>query len=354
MLLQYTLKMAPKKRTDALPTAIAKMKELMGDNPTEDSLKSMDPKTRNAGFSAFNTFLKSRHPESHATYKTFKTDSERRQWLLKFTIEGDMNFVTNETIKSTETASSTEFVWLTIEELGSSTWMNSTTNAAIAITAMESQKHENPALAEAGVKQYKHWIKKKVETDKEVDQVRIGSKANLSQEQLNVARGLLQDAKPSDEGPTEAETKRRKTTPPITVEPESGEDQAKRLAAANAAAAKKECDTKINAAKSVYQKMHKELAQVKMVEKTLLTKSWGENAVTYLRAATALQATAADNLMAEVFVAVTSLDAASAKGSANIAEIQEIGEKIKEQGKNAEESYKKYVANDLGQFSKLK
>ncbi len=48
-------------------------------------------------------------------------------------------------------------VWLTLEELSGPTYMNSKTNAEIAIQTMQSRNHINTALATAGVMQYKHY-----------------------------------------------------------------------------------------------------------------------------------------------------------------------------------------------------
>ena len=86
------------------------------------------------------------------------------------------------------TTESEKTIWITEAELAGPSYLNSKTNAAIAIKSIVSRPHENVALAGAGVKQYQ-WTLKEHTFDRSIEEAAtIDCFAQMSAEQGQMLR----------------------------------------------------------------------------------------------------------------------------------------------------------------------
>ena len=156
--------MAPKIAYGQLPRAAAEFKKLLesqGGGVNADAIAKLDSKDRNKVSCAM---MKNMSVEAQLKYKALTVDNDRHAFIAEYIL--DPKDKTCKAINSIsrigESGTKNEIVWVTLDELGGPKYMNSTANAKVAITTMESKPHENKSLADAGVLVYKQEIVKAV------------------------------------------------------------------------------------------------------------------------------------------------------------------------------------------------
>ena len=119
-----------------------------------------------------------------------KNDEERYQWAAAYIVDPKKVKCHGATSVSTRvtTKFSEKTMWITEGELAGPSYLNSKTNASIAIKSIVSRPHENVALAGAGVKQYQ-WTLKEQTFDRSIEEAAtIDCFAEMSAEQGQMLR----------------------------------------------------------------------------------------------------------------------------------------------------------------------
>ena len=99
------------------------------------------------------------HFKAKAEYTGLKTDEERRSWLANYVL--DPSSSSNQGFNRTEAfigkQNDNKEQWLTQAQLESPAWLASVDHVKVLLdqNQLEERPHEMPALAAAGVKQYK-------------------------------------------------------------------------------------------------------------------------------------------------------------------------------------------------------
>ena len=93
-----------------------------------------------------------------AEYKKSNSDAERRQWLSQFILDPACcsNEGINRTVNSTVRMGEDNVVWVTLEQLAGSSFLNSMEHAKASIATFPSRPHEIAGLAAEGVLQYEY------------------------------------------------------------------------------------------------------------------------------------------------------------------------------------------------------
>ena len=135
------------------------MLESMGGVTPENANKA-NPKLRNKAMTAMQQCI---GQDKKAEYKDLTSDDQRREWIAEYLLDpASGGCIGKNFAQRTSTSSNTSlWVWLTLEELSGPRWLNSVKNAEIAVTSMLSRPHStNSALANAGVMEFRHHIRK--------------------------------------------------------------------------------------------------------------------------------------------------------------------------------------------------
>ncbi|CAK0847535.1 unnamed protein product [Prorocentrum cordatum] len=127
---------------------------------TADQLKNELPReTMKQLFQSYGYVLKTSCPLIHSAYNK-KTESERRQWLVKYIIDptsgGCSGKSTIELTNSTKEEGTVE--WITLKQMEGPNYANDPEHAALYAQVLEERPHEIPLFAENKIKQYK-WSK---------------------------------------------------------------------------------------------------------------------------------------------------------------------------------------------------
>ena len=125
---------------------------------TGDNLKAvLNPKELNVLATAIRSSMSE---QVKSDYKKLNTDEERRQWIAQFVLDPTISTTEgfNGTLAYKQEGTIDEDVWLTEEQLGSASYLNSVSQASqiVKVGELESRPHELACLAQAGIKQYKY------------------------------------------------------------------------------------------------------------------------------------------------------------------------------------------------------
>ena len=164
-------------------------------------------------------------------------------------------------------------VWLTETELASSYWLNSAEHAKIAITTMTPRPHStNEGLAKAGIKEYKHFVKR-TELEHAITQgASVTHECDLSADQYTSVRDHMSDVsnpgntKPSTTTTTKAAKRPRHQDdkPVLEVSPEQKQRRDVITAATKV----------VTTLKTTHEKITREMAMVDVIEARLKKKPW--------------------------------------------------------------------------------
>ena len=143
---------------------------------TADNLKLVPSATRNAAASSMRTALA---PTAMAEYKKSKSDAERRQWLQQFIL--DPACCAREGLNKTKLATlkmnDENVVWVTLEQLAGSSFLNNMEHAKATIATLNSRPHEIAALAAEGILQYEYTSS--VTTHKKIKETSTETRAKV-------------------------------------------------------------------------------------------------------------------------------------------------------------------------------
>ena len=107
------------------------------------------------------TLRNSMCPAAKDAYNKLASDEERRNWISRYVVDPSFTTTTgwNANICFTQKSQIDDENWITEEQMSGAMYCNSREHAKLVAESgqLESQLHENPAMAAAGVKVYK-WI----------------------------------------------------------------------------------------------------------------------------------------------------------------------------------------------------
>ena len=154
--------MAPRTKPTDLPKAAKEYKDMLealgGVNTT--TIKTCDSKMRNKAITAMKAQM---HDDKSDEYKALASDSDRHDFIVHYLMDPQSITCqgTNFASRTSTGSDSSVVLWLTEDELAGPAYLNSTTNAKLAITAMQARPHSNLGMRNAGIMEYKHVMKKK-------------------------------------------------------------------------------------------------------------------------------------------------------------------------------------------------
>ena len=144
-------------------------------------------------------------------------------------VEGTYSKHTNTTSVIRSKRGRTREIWLTEAQLASSTWMNDAAAATVAITTMQSKRHENAALAEKGWKQYQHFYEIKDESLEEKDEATVVTGVDLTAEEAALVRtDMLANTFPESTAESSEAIAKYAPRPPEVVPAPDTDDKAKK------------------------------------------------------------------------------------------------------------------------------
>ena len=181
--------MAPKamKTMMKAPKSIKTMKAATAKEKSNDITKCPDKSLRNR---AHNAMARTLSTDQRVSYSKCANDKKRYQWVAEYMLDPKKVKCKGATSVSRRatTTESEKTIWITEAELAGPSYLNSKTNAAIAIKSIVSRPHENVALAGAGVKQYQ-WTLKEHTFDRSIEEAAtIDCFAEMSAEQGQMLR----------------------------------------------------------------------------------------------------------------------------------------------------------------------
>lgn len=273
--------MAPKAAKDKLPKAAEEFKQLLlksgsGEITPESVADKTFSKQRNAASSAMRHHLKTTNPDKFAAYQELSSDKLRNEWVAEYLLDVESGGCVgkNLTERVSTSTDSTVWVWLTLPELGGPRWLNSEENAQIAITSMRERLHStNEALANAGVMEYRHTIKRSELARAIREGARVDQSVQIDPSDYEKVRAHMAESRnPGHSGGNQRSSTgnvkkgmKRKGTSELTEE--SPEQKAWHFA-------KEEATKSNNTLKVTFDRVEKELGQVSLIEANLRTKKW--------------------------------------------------------------------------------
>ena len=228
--------------------------------------------------------LKTHNTQKALEFKALQTDMSRREWLCEYMLDPEAggcvgkNFTQRVTTRQDEDKE----VWVTEATLGGPLYMNDKAAAKIAITAMQSRPHENPALAKADILQYHYTFSEKSTKRALIDGVGTEQTVGLSAEDYaNVTQhmseadnpGKTNPASSSGQAPRQKQRKTGKDKDPGAPPAELSSDQKER----------KDLVEKVNkvvgSMKTTHDKTQRDLAAVGLIEARLKAKQYDTQAM---------------------------------------------------------------------------
>ena len=218
--------MAPKARKEAvdLPKKMQELKEHMeanngGRQITAADIKTADSKLRNK---ACNAMVHSLSEMQKAVYRRCAKDTDRHEWIKEYIL--DPNKVKHEgvnTIRRESASSSTsKWIWLTIDELGGSRYLNNPEHAKIAAKSLDSRPHENVGLGTAGVLQYHYNTKEASDTKSITEAAELAQKTDITATDAAELRDhMANSGNPGEEPP------KKKPKKLLEIKDKHGEDK---------------------------------------------------------------------------------------------------------------------------------
>ena len=360
--------MPPKRKADQLPTACEELKAQIlkdGGEISSQSIAGVERALRQRAFSSLNSVLKKEFSDKFVEYTRMQDDDDRREWLAAFLVDPKSggSVVRNDTKRTTKTAETGAKAWLTIEEYGGPRGCNSLEHATLRCEGGEfaSRPHESPLMAAKKIKQYyvpidvqDTWEKSKT------DEALLRTESKIGAEDVENVKTMMENfdsvsvAKVANKRRKKTDGQGQKFEPPDSGggkdDKELSAEEKKQLEAelARSQAAAALADT-IKKAKQQYDKMNRELGEVRTIEDRIAQKTqWGDGPLNYLKSQTAIQKQNAEELF-DMW--------AEMKGLGKDIDIDKSNEKrtaIQAKMTSVEEAYKEYKKTCLADFGKAK
>lgn len=222
--------MAPKRKADELPKAAIELKQMLESlgGVTADNIKDIDYKMRNKATVAIKQSLP---PDVVDDYKQLNNDFARHSFIVEYLLDPVAVTCKGKTFvaRTSTTTSTSAWVWLTEAELAGPKWLNSTQNASIAISSMQSRLHStNIALHDAGVLEYRHQIRKEMLEKAVAEGARVEAETvELDQTHYETLATHMSDSRnPIADAPPAKKRQKAKQQPTVELDPEQSEHKA--------------------------------------------------------------------------------------------------------------------------------
>ena len=354
--------MPPKLGKGQLPKVLGELKNKLEGEVTVEKLAQLDHGMRNRAFGALRKSIQATYPERMQEYTRIKDELAKREWLASFCMDpesGGTYTATNKTTVSRVRDAELREVWLTEEELGGPKWLNSKTNAAIAIKSMKSRLHSrNSALRANVVLEYQHFYLEcqhsygiKKDTARLSQNASVEQKVDMdAQQYLEVSDAMAESSPGNPDTLSITEGKRRRKDVPMTPKdpkpppkPPTPEVQ-ERLNALKAlkddcAKTKKFLDLAI-----------KEVEEVVLIEGRLEAKKWAWGGLEWLQKETGKQHEVLGKLQSDWALAAATAENANSTQC----ELTTSSTVINSCYDQATGSFKDFKKDVLGEFIKLR
>ena len=324
---------------------------------TAETLKQADTKKRAAAFGALRVSVLAQKPDKEAEYRALQSDVERRQFLADYLLDPSSCTLTgtNSCTRSTKRLTRGTTVWLTVSQLAGAQYLNSKTDAEIAIKSLRSRPHkDNQSMREAGIKEYEYTHEAK-HTDKAIlDEAKVEAvTTNLSEDQYATVRAHMTDEGNPGATPANAAVppqrkgngKRRKLATATFADTTEVDPEKQAHEEANARATKAMQGLKI-----AYDQVHKDLSAVSLVESRLKAKKWNtDSPLQFLQQETKKVSEVNDSIFAQ-WISAKDIDLQALSK----AELVTHAEHWESESKRVKDTFRAYSRDVLSEFSKMR
>ena len=342
--------MDPKARIGVLPGPVAQLKATMAEI-TPDAVKDTDYQLRNKAFQALRGHLQAVHPAKYNEFVSLDI-AGKQAWMARFMIvpeEGGCHATERTEVQKKDT-DALKYKWMTEKQV------EDVVGAKVlkdALDGCEPEQHTNPGLAAKGKRVYRYYFKEGSPKASTIKSTAVDGTSQLTQDEYEHVRDAMVASTPGQPSTVT-------TTPPSG--PAGGGGAAKARGTKKRKldgtplepkevtpleAAKKVALGELTTLKTLHAKMMKDLAEAKVIELNLSTKSWGGEALKWAQMKTKEQTDAAEGLLALWAKLQSQLSDANM-----IEECTPIADTAKTEQTAVQNAFQVYKTTVLGEFAK--